>query len=87
MISSEYMRLQSMGTTDTRKQTGVQNDSDHTQRKHRVQVNMWKGQQTSSRAILGPAGLQSAMKDTALPAPGSGEGLRGTADRKLSPWI
>ena len=30
-------------------ETGVQNDSDHTQRKHRVRVNMWKGLHTSSR--------------------------------------
>lgn len=48
VISGEYMRLQSVGTADTRKQE-CRTISDHTQRKHRVRVNMWKGQQTSSR--------------------------------------
>lgn len=43
------MRLQSMGSTHTRKQKSVQNDSDHTQRKHRAQVSMWKSHQTASR--------------------------------------
>ena len=46
--SSRYMRPQSVTTANTRKQMRVQSDSDHNQRKHRVQMSVWKRHLTSS---------------------------------------